>query len=484
MSFLIKGCELLEITGLQDVRISHGVIEKINSNILPIDEDTVIHASGGLLLPGLHDHHIHLLSLAASLNSVHCGPGEVQTEAELSAILQAENNNKTTDWLRGIGYHESVAGDISRDWLDAYIPDRPARIQHRGGRLWVLNSAGLEALGLLNKASEDNLPQGLEKKDNGRLTGRLYENDAWLRNRLPNKMPDLSEASYRLASCGVSSITDTSPSNGVQEWNHFHSQQKSGKLLQAVRVMGSLNFDRELKKLPTDPLLTMGEYKVHLLESDLPNFDTLCSDMTEAHLRGRNIAIHCVTHTELVFAISCLEEVGIVEGDRIEHASITSPKMVSRLSENGLRVVTQPHFISERGDQYLHDVEIDEQPYLYRLQSFLKTGVALAAGSDAPFGGFDPWSSIRAATRRRPPNGVVLGENEVLSPEQALALYTSDPAKPGLRQRSISPGEEASLCLLNKPWAKAREILSSDMVTRTWHLGKLIYSHHYTRGQN
>ncbi|RZV59507.1 MAG: hydrolase [Pseudomonadales bacterium] len=476
MRFLIKSCELPERSGLQDVRISNGLIEKIHSNIIPTDEDTLIQASGGLLLPGLHDHHIHLMSFAASLNSIHCGPPEVHTDGELAAILQAGNQGKKTNWLRGIGYHNSVAGDISRDWLDDYIPDRPARIQHRGGRLWVLNSAGLDALGLLSKANVNNLPKGLETDNNNRPTGRLYENDRWLRIALNTTMPALSDASYLLASCGVTGVTDTSPHNSSQEWAHLKTQQELGYLLQSVRVMGSLDLDIEQNDISNSELLTTGEYKIHLLESELPDFHALCNSIQQARSQGRNIAVHCVSLTELVFALACIEEVGIVRGDRIEHASITSSDMLSRMAKIGLRVVTQPHFIAERGDQYLQDVEKNECALLYRLQSFLDAGVPLAAGSDAPFGGFDPWLSMRAATQRKTPNGTILGEEECLSPEQALALYTSDPSKPGVTQRTVSRGNAASLCLLTKPWSEARKNLTSDLVSHTWQRGKLIYS--------
>ncbi len=36
-----------------------------------------VDAGGGALIPGLHDHHIHLLALAAAATSVVCGPPAV-----------------------------------------------------------------------------------------------------------------------------------------------------------------------------------------------------------------------------------------------------------------------------------------------------------------------------------------------------------------------------------------------------------------------
>ena len=53
----------------------------------------------------------------------------------------------------------------------------------------------------------------------------------------------------------------------------------------------------------------------------------------------------------------------------------------------GVTVVTQPHFVAERGDQYLVDVDPDDQPLLYPCASLRAAGVAVAAGTDAPSAG-------------------------------------------------------------------------------------------------
>ena len=55
-------------------------------------------------------------------------------------------------WLRGVAYHESVAGPLDRDRLDAWVADRPLRVQHRSGALWMLNSAGIPAFVLHERA--------------------------------------------------------------------------------------------------------------------------------------------------------------------------------------------------------------------------------------------------------------------------------------------------------------------------------------------
>ena len=117
---------------LVDVRISEGVVSEVGLN-LEHDDEVVFEGEGGALLPGLHDHHIHLNASAAAMASVKCGPPDVLAS---DSLLRALNEAKG-DFIRGVGYHHSVAGEIDRAWLDDHGPDKPIRIQHRSGRLWI-----------------------------------------------------------------------------------------------------------------------------------------------------------------------------------------------------------------------------------------------------------------------------------------------------------------------------------------------------------
>jgi predicted amidohydrolase YtcJ len=472
-AFVIRQCELPGRPGTVDVRLSNGVIANIGQGLETASDHTVIDARGGALLPGLHDHHIHLVSLAASFDSLRCGPADMDGREAFAAALRAANDGD--GWLRAIGYHPSLAGDIDRHWLDRHIPDRPVRVQHRGGRLWLVNTAGLRALGILDAGTDPSLPPGIEQRD-GLWTGRLYECDDWLRTKIPSQLPALDAVSRQLARCGVSGVTDTTPHNGQVQWQHFANEQESGRLMQDARVMGGHDLPSETElSATTAPALSAGEFKVHLLESQLPDTAALCLDIRRAHARGRAVAIHCVTSAELAFALGCLDTAGVLPGDRIEHASVTPGGLLSTIRSLGLRVVAQPHFLAERGDQYLRDVAAAEQPWLYRLRAFLDKDIPLAGGSDAPFGSADPWRAMAAAVSRRTAGGVVMRPEESLTPEQALALYTSAPAAPGLGQRRVAVGAAASLCLLSAPWREARENLCSDLVAHTWNRGRLIY---------
>ncbi|MCG8315777.1 MAG: CoA transferase, partial [Pseudomonadales bacterium] len=120
-NLFIKNAEVYQV-GINDLRIENGLIKEMG-NLTPQPNETVIDAHGGALLPGLNDHHIHFLSYAASLASVDCSPNKVIDRKGLINALQ--QNAGTIEWLRGFGYHESIAGDIDCHWLDQYGPNRP-----------------------------------------------------------------------------------------------------------------------------------------------------------------------------------------------------------------------------------------------------------------------------------------------------------------------------------------------------------------------
>src|SRR6185436_18011267 len=111
----------------------------------PAGADVVIDAAGGALLPGLHDHHVHLLAMAAARASIDVGPPAVTSPTGFDDALRTAAGD---GWVRAVGYHESIAGPLDRRRLDALLPHRPARVQHRSGQLWVLNGAALDLVGL------------------------------------------------------------------------------------------------------------------------------------------------------------------------------------------------------------------------------------------------------------------------------------------------------------------------------------------------
>ena len=438
--------------GIADLRIAGGRIAAIGQ--LPRwPGEQVLDQRGAAVLPGLNDHHIHLMAYAAALESVACGPPAVHTEAELIEAL-AQANPAWGGWIRGTGYHESVAGDIDRFWLDEVCPVAPVRVQHRTGRLWILNSAGLDQLA---RACDNGAPPTGER-------GRFFDQDSALRKLWGAGDCPLAAASRRLAAYGVTGVTDLTPGNDTAAAAVFDRLRCSGSLLQRIRVGGKLEMRHALA----------GPTKVHLHESALPDYSNLCRLIESSHAQGREVAMHCVTEAELVFALAAFRDAGTRPGDRVEHASVTPPVLLDRVPELGLLVVTQPHFVAERGDAYLRELPVSQHAWLYRCRGFLDAGIPLAGGSDAPFGHADPWRAMRAAADRRTASGRALGPAEALSPEQALSLYLGSLDEPG-KARRIEVGAAADLCLLDCPWREARKLLRSACISATIQAGRFLY---------
>lgn len=176
-----------------DVRIEAGRIVGIGSRLPRIANE--LDGQGGALIPGLCDHHIHLFALAARADSVAL-EGAGTAEEVMSRISAALATRPAGTWVRAIGYHETMAGDLGRNELDRLAPRHRLRIQHQTGSLWMLNSLALQSLG------DGNCPEGLERDAKGRPTGRLWREDVWLRSRinaLPHRFPRLAGCWRHLA---------------------------------------------------------------------------------------------------------------------------------------------------------------------------------------------------------------------------------------------------------------------------------------------
>lgn len=463
---LIQHARLLE-GGIVDVRIEGDSIAAIAPSLPVAGGETLVNADYSLLLPGLQDHHCHLFATAAARSSLQCGPPQVNNAAELEALLRCRADAGQA--LRGVGFHESVCEGLDRDWLDRVCPQVPVRIQHRSGMLWIYNSAALDTLQL---DSADPLPQGAERDSRGRFSGRFYNLDKWLGERGERHWPSLRSLSREYARLGITGVTDTGVNNGPAQWCALQGAIQRGEWRQRLQVMGT----EALGAMPeSGPQIQRGPLKLYLREVELPSLETFTERIGSAHQQSRPVAIHCVTLVELHFAVEAIASAGVLCGDRIEHASVCDEAALQRLAELGITVVSQPHFIGERGDQYLQAVEPVDIPLLYRGAGFLQAGIRFAAGSDAPYGSIDPWSAMFAATRRTTPEGVVMNASEQLTPRQALDLYAGELQAPGGGQRQLKPGSPADLCLLAAPWESVQKQPDSKHVALTICAGQILY---------
>jgi predicted amidohydrolase YtcJ len=430
---LIQRATLLDGSAT-DIRVQERILAVAPGLPAQPGED-LFDAAGATVIPGLHDHHVHLRAAAAALTSVRVGPAEVQGRQDLARVL-AEAQVGGDGWIRAVGYHEAVAGPLDRTVLDDVSPPVPVRVQHRSGVLWTLNSAGLATVGLADHPD-----------------GRLRSADRSWSDTLQRNESGLDDVSLRLSRYGVTGVTDATPDLDVGDVVKLIEAHRRGELRQGVYC------------------LAPGKQILHDTDLDL---DGLTAWITERHATDAPVAVHCVTAAQLVVTLSALRTAGGHPQDRIEHAAVVPDESIADLWDLGVTVVTQPNFVAERGDQYLQDVPAAEQHELWRLESLLRAGVPVALSTDMPFGDDNPWKAMRAAVHRTTGAGRVLGADERVSASEALPMFFGAPDAPVTR-RTIAPNQLGDLCILSAPPADVLCELDSTMVAATIIAGDVVY---------
>lgn len=442
---LIVDAEVDGVAGLS-LRIDAGRIADLGPSLSRVAGEPIVQAHGGAVIPGLHDHHVHLRSAVAARSSIALDPATVAQQGGLAEALgSADHSLAGGEWLRGVGASGPAADVLDRHALDAVIPDRPVRVQHRTGELWVLNSAAIDVLGVDAWQSD-----GVEREPGGTPNGRLWRLDGQLRDALGehwDQTPGLNRLSVEALRRGITGFTDAGADRTRADVDALDRHVAAGDIRQRVTLMAG----PDLRAMAT-MRVRLGPMKIVLDDTSLPTEGALAAQIGRAHQAGIPVAVHCVTAAQLVVTTAALLLSGSFRGDRIEHAGIVPPGYAKVLADLGLTVVTQPGFLAARGDDYLRDVPNAEQPWLYPCASLIAAGVGVAAGSDAPFGPIDPWTAMAAAVNRQTQDGLDIGSDERVDPATALALYLGSADAPETPRR-VARGEAGDLCLLRAPIA-------------------------------
>ncbi len=447
--------------GMIDILIENGQIAAIAEH-LP-EKGKIVQAKGGAILPGLHDHHIHLLATAARNQSLDLN--DIGSEHALSEALSiAIGSREPSKWVRGINLDAATLKRVDRKWLDSIAPDHPVRLKDRTGALWILNSLALDALSGLR------LPDGFETDTFGKLTGKVWRQDAFLGSHIPSIPPSLSAISMELAKYGVTGVTDASVTTRQDTADMLANARRNGEIKQRLYLMsgGAL-------VAPNDQSFTASSIKIILDDHNLPSLESIVDKIRFARASNRSVAVHCVTEAELALAIAAWQQEGALPGDRIEHGSIIPLDYIDIIRDLQTTIVTQSGFVWSRGDRYLHDVETSSHDDLYRCKSLMDCNIEVAGSSDAPYGPLDPWVAIKTAAHRTTVAGNALGTQERVTPEQALNMYLGMPEAPGGPPRTIDVGSPADLCLLQKPLDAALRNLTSENVFMTIIEGEIVF---------
>ena len=452
----------------------------------------MIDCEGQTLVPGFIDAHVHVLAFAARLLAVNCGARAVSSIRDIqSALRERAAASLPGGWIRAGGYDDFALDERRHPtrWdLDAAVPNHPVRLDHRSGHAIVLNSAALAAVGVSADTPDPSGGMIDRDPDTGEPTGLLLDGSSFLDGRIPRLSERELEEGVRRAnrlmvSRGVTSVQDATPSNSPERWDLLARLKRTGSLTPRLTVMAGVeHVGRFLERglgpgsgghdMDVGPAKLMLSVDAGCLE---PPVDELADAVRSVHEAGFQAAVHAVEASAVEAAA------GVLKGghrDRIEHCSECPPSVLRRLRGSGVVVVTQPRFIYDSGARYLSQVPDHMRPWLYRVRSLQEAGV-VAASSDAPVSEPHPLLGMYAAITRRSEGGEVVGADEAVSAESALAMHTVDAAYAARHESdrgTIEAGKLADFALIDRdPTAVEPHELLSARVSLTVVGGRVVW---------
>lgn len=422
-----------------------------------------VDAAGRWLVPGFVDAHVHVRASAA--RSAYRDVSRCRSIGELLAEVAA-GCRAGAGWRSFWGLqpeHLAERRPPRRSELDAASGGVPVRIRHRSLHAWSVNTAALAALGVAGR--DGGAGPEVERDPTGAPTGQIVDHTGWFRRaagRLTGEA-DFARAlagwSAELRRHGVLGMADATCTNGGAELAALARWRADGLVRQRVTALAAPS-----AALAAPPVPVTG----HKLMPG--SAQELAETLPASWRRGFDVAVHCTEVETLAAVIGTAEAVPPRHrrGLRIEHAAVCPPEWLDRLARLGAVVVTHPSFVSAHGDRHLAEEVAPGGDGLYRLASWLRAGVRLAVGSDAPAGPVEPVRAFHAARSRVTAAGRTIGPDEALSWSQALSALTTWAADhSGLGRAGygrLAPGGPGAAVLLDGDPRAGAELAVSGVV--------------------
>jgi predicted amidohydrolase YtcJ len=435
----------------------------------------VIDCQGKTLVPGFNDAHCHIFSFIRKLLSIDLSSPAIGSIADIKeAVARQVQKTPPGQWIVATDYNEFYLAEKrhpNRRDIDEVAPEHPVVVSHRSLHACVLNSRALALAGINRETPE---PPGTRiERDltDGEPNGVLYEMLGIIREKV---MPPWSEGelskgmklvNQQYLSQGLTSLQDATVVNDYRRWQTFRRFVDSGKFRSRIYMMFGPETASQFREAGLifgagDSQLRLGGMKVvpsspgGQLYPPQPELNRM---VLETHRDGFQLAIHAVRDSTVAavatayeFAQSQLPEPG--RRHRIEHCAECPPLLLERLRRLQVVIATQPPFFYYSGERYLATVPAETLPHLYRIRSFFNAGLVVAGSSDSPIVSNNPLVGIYGAVTRRTASGEHLQLEETISPEQALAMYTTNAAyashEEGIKG-SITPGKLADMALIS-----------------------------------
>jgi predicted amidohydrolase YtcJ len=465
-----------------------------------------IDAGGRLVLPGFQDAHVHLLD--GGTDMIHSAwLGDATTVAELQSALAAHAESNRSTMIIGSGWRAAYFGDanLTRQVLDAVVPDRPCIVFDDSAHNACLNSHACEMVGLTRQTPDPTNGHFL-RDTSVDPTGMLHENAVyWAQARLPTFTdPDYLEgaraAQAHANSLGITGVLDPSI-KGYHE-RAYAALAASGEL--TLRVAGAARVGSDesteglVARLTALRLAHQAEYfHIHsakffldgILENrtaamlapyaDAPAGNAplmfspkqIVAMFTALDAARFQIHVHVIGDLAARAALDGFEAAVRANGrwpslHQLAHLQVIDPTDFPRISSLAAMANIQPLWARhEPGiiDPTLAMIGPRREPNTYAFRQMLSQGAAYCLSSDWPVTTLNPFEIIETAVTRQPPRSAgyspAFHPNERLTVAEAVLGYTTHAAAAcwhGHFTGRLTPGFSADLIILD------RDILTCD----------------------
>jgi predicted amidohydrolase YtcJ len=459
----------------------------------------VVDLKGSTVLPGFADAHQHLSGVGFREMNLNL-EGTTSLEDFLAKVKARVDQAKPGEWVTGRGWIEThwKPPVFPTRWdLDKVAPNNPVILGRADGHGSVANSAALN-LGGIDKNTPNPFGGEISKdKQSGEPNGMLLDAAQGLvRRRIPPTSTADAERAVVLGvkrniELGWTQIQDAGGSyNDVEIFKKLYAAgtiklriykavhgpgPSATRLLNEGPTIGAFDnrFTFRTIKVVSDGALgsrgaaLLGPYSD---ASDTSGFLTVKTEdlrpmLIEALRKGIQIETHAIgdranryildEYETALKAVPASERKVADPRWRVEHAQIINPADIPRFAKLGIIPSMQPshaigdlHFAPSR-------LGIPRLAGSYAWETFIKSGVVIAGGSDAPVERGEPMIEFYAAIARKDQKGFS-GDGwhpeEAVSRADALKMFTLWPAYAAFEEKlrgSIEVGKLADLTILS-----------------------------------
>ena len=516
-------------TGLSTGRGQAGAVAIAAGKILAVGDSAqiaryvgakteVLHAAGGLVMPGFADGHTHFVDGGFQLASVNLRNASTPQEF-IRRIKDYAAHLKPGEWVLGGDWDHTLwrgAPLPHHEWIDSVTPNNPVYVGRLDGHMALANAAAMRAA-KITRVTQAPVGGEIPRDARGDPIGIFKDNaEDLIDAAVPAPSAQQEDSAVARALAHAASLGVTATGNMSASWANlaaYRRLERSGRM--TVRVFLYLPIDGWRAVADSVQRNGSGDDWVRIAGvkgymdgsagsrtafffepfSDSAGYYGLMrqpeSDMRAwvgaADSAGLQIAVHAIGDRANAIILAIYDSVARAHGARdrrlrVEHAQHLRPDDIPRFG--ALRIVPsmQPYHAIDDGrwvEQRIGPVRIKTT---YAFRTLLDTEAPLAFGSDWTVAPLDPMLGVYAAVTRRTlddrnPGGWV--PEQKITVGEALRAYTYGNAWATFNEQkwgTLAPGRFADVVVLDRdPFAVAPESLGTIKPRYTIVGGKVVY---------